>query len=167
MVYQQYRQSDEIIVAEPNRSATWETNKLVLIAMCCLSGVIAGGFALIGAWPILPFAGLEMLALGSALYYVCWKLRYRHVVTLEEKSVLIQKGHYHPRHQWRFDRDSTTIQVTNQPHPWDAPQISLCSRGEQVSLGEFLSKDDANELLQLLRERFRVQGHISKGLRKF
>jgi len=167
VVYQEYRQSDEIIVAEPNHSASWQANKLVLIAMCCLSGVIAGGFALIGAWPILPFAGMEMLALAAALYYVCWKLRYRHVVTLEADKVKIQKGHFHPRQQWCFDRDNTTIQVISQPHPWDAPQISVCNRGEQVSLGEFLSKEDANMLLQLLRERFRVQGHGSKGLRTF
>lgn len=167
MVYQEYRQSDEIIVAEPNNSASWQANKLVLIAMSCLSGVIAGGFALVGAWPILPFAGVEMLALASGLYYVCWKLRYRHVVTLEADKVRIQKGHYHPRQQWCFDRDNTTIQVTSQPHPWDAPQISLYNQGEQVSLGEFLSNEDAKTLLQLLRERFRVQGHGAKGLRNF
>lgn len=167
MVYQEYRQSDEIIVAAPNHSASWQANKWVLIAMCCLSGVIAGGFALVGAWPILPFAGLEMLALTSALYYVCWKLRYRHVVTLEADKVRIHKGHYHPRQQWCFDRDNTTIQVMSQPHPWDAPQISLCNRGEQVSLGEFLSKEDTNTLLQLLRERFRVQGQSAKALRNF
>ena len=167
VVYQHYHDSDEIIVAEPNRSASWKFNKVVLIAMCCLSGVIAGGFALIGAWPIVPFAGLEMLALGSALYYVCWKLRYRHVVTLKAESVLIQKGHYHPRQQWRFDRHDTTIQVTKQPHPWDALQISFCNRGEQVSLGEFLSKEDADKLLQLFRERFRVQGHAVKWHRDF
>jgi uncharacterized membrane protein len=167
VVYQEYRESDEIIVAEPNHSASWQANKLVLIAMCCLSGVIAGGFALVGAWPILPFAGVEMLALASGLYYVCWKLRYRHVVTLEADKVRIQKGHYHPRQQWCFDRDNTTIQVISQPHPWDAPQISLCNRGEQVSLGEFLSKEDTNTLFQLLRARFRMQGHGPKGLRNF
>jgi uncharacterized membrane protein len=167
LVVQQNRQSDEVIIAEPNRSASWQANKLVLIVMCCLSGVIATGFALVGAWPILPFAGLEMLALGSTLYYVCWKLRYRHIVTLDDNRVLIQKGHYHPRQQWHFDREGTSIQVTTQPHPWDAPQISLCNRGEQVSLGEFLSKEDSNKLLELLRQRFRVQGHGSKGRRDF
>ena len=167
MVYQHSHDSDEVIVAEPNRSASWEVNKMVLLAMCCLSGVIAGGFALLGAWPILPFAGLEMLALGSALYYVCWKLRYRHVVTLKADSVLIQKGHYHPRQQWRFDRDSTTIQVMTQPHPWDAPQISFCNCGEQVSLGEFLSKEDTEKLLHLLREQFRIQAHSENGQRDF
>lgn len=167
MVYQQNRRNDQVIVAEPNRSASWQTNKLVLIFMCCLSGIIATGFALIGAWPILPFAGLEMLALGSALYYVCWKLRYRHVVILEDQRVLIQKGHYHPRQHWNFDRDSTSIQVTTQPHPWDAPKISLCNHGELVSLGEFLNKEDAKTLLQLLRQELRVKGHAAAGIREF
>ncbi|MDG2046572.1 MAG: DUF2244 domain-containing protein [Halioglobus sp.] len=167
MVYQHYHQSDEVIVAEPNRSASWQVNKMVLIAMCCLSGLIAGGFALMGAWPILPFAGLEMAALGSALYYVCWKLRYRHVVTLEADNVLIQKGHYHPRQQWRFDRQSTTVQVATKPHPWDAPKISFCNRGEQVSLGEFLNKEDTDKLLELLRDKFRVQSPTATGHRDF
>ena len=44
MVYQENNQNDEVIVAEPNRSASWQANKLVLIVMCCLSGVIAAGF---------------------------------------------------------------------------------------------------------------------------
>ena len=167
MVYQQQRQSEEIIVAEPNRSASWQANKWVLAAMCCLSGVIGIGFALAGAWPILPFAGLEMLALGSALYYVCWKLRYRHVVTLEDETVLIQKGHYHPRQHWRFDRENTSILVITQPHPWDGPRVSLCNQGHQVSLGEFLNKADAEKLLTLLRKHFRIQGHSATGQRGF
>jgi uncharacterized membrane protein len=166
LVYQFYREHDDVIVAEPHRSSSWEANKWVLIAMCSLSAVIAGGFAWAGAWPILPFAGLEMLALSSALYYVCWKLRYRHVVTLSADAVRIQKGHYHPRQQWCFDREHTTIQVMAATHRWDAPHISLCHRGEQVPLGDFLGKDEAESLLQLLRERFRVQGH-AQGSRKF
>ena len=167
MVYQQQQQEHEIIVAEPNRSASWQANKWALAAMCCLSGFIATGFALVGAWPILPFAGLEMTALGSALYYVCWKLRYRHVVTFDEDEVRIQKGHYHPRQNWSFPLQHTRIQVTTQPHPWDAPRISLSNRGEQVSLGEFLNKDDAEQLLTLLQAKLRLQGHSNPGSRDF
>ena len=45
MVYKQQDDIGDVIVAEPNRSASWQTNKIVLIAMCCLSGTIAIGFA--------------------------------------------------------------------------------------------------------------------------
>ena len=54
-----------------------------------------------------------------------------------------------------------------QPHPWDALQISFCNCGEQVSLGEFLSKEDTEKLLHLLREQFRIQAHSENGQRDF
>jgi uncharacterized membrane protein len=40
----------------------------VLACIACVSLGIAIGFACIGAWPVLPFAGLEMLALVAAFY---------------------------------------------------------------------------------------------------
>jgi uncharacterized membrane protein len=40
----------------------------VLALVMFVSLGIAAGFALIGAWPILPFAGIEMLALAAAFY---------------------------------------------------------------------------------------------------
>jgi uncharacterized membrane protein len=167
LVYQQQYQEHEIVVAEPNRSASWQANKWALVAMCSLSGVIAGAFAFIGAWPILPFAGIEMAALGGALYYVCWKLRYRHVVTFNGEQVRIQKGHYHPRQDWCFERHRTRILITTTQHPWDAPRISLSHRGEDVSLGEFLNKDDAEKLIKMLRTRLRVQAHSANTTQEF
>ncbi|MCX2980493.1 DUF2244 domain-containing protein [Halieaceae bacterium IMCC14734] len=167
MVYQQQHQEHEVLIAEPNRSASWQANKWALVAMCMLSGTIASGFAFVGAWPILPFAGLEMAALGTALYYVCWKLRYRHVVTFDEQEVRIQKGHYHPRQSWSFERRNTRIIISTKPHPWDAPGISLSHRGETVCLGEFLSKDDAQQLIELLRSRLRVQSHSANTSKDF
>ena len=156
MVYRDQADDSKIIVAEPNRSASWQANKMVLMAMCAVSGTIAVGFAALGAWPILPFAGLEMAALGSALYYVCWKLRYRHVITLDHDLVRIQKGHYHPRQQWQFPRAKTALSVVPENHPWDGPDITVYSQGESVLLGDFLNRDERLQLLALLREDLRV-----------
>ncbi len=167
MVYQQKKDDSEVIVAEPNRSASWQANKYALIAMCCLSAVIATGFALIGAWPILPFAGLEMLALGGALYYVCWKLQYRHVITLREDKIHIQKGHYHPRESFELPLEESRLAVEPEQHPWDGPKISLQHRGEDISLGEFLNKQDSENLLSLLRGRIRVGSHSPRGEQRF
>ncbi len=167
MVYRHQSAGGDTIVAEPNRSASWQANKMVLIAMCCLSAVIAGAFAALGAWPILPFAGLEMLALGSALYYVCWKLRYRHVITISPDKVHIQKGHYYPRQEWEIDVSEAALSVTPEQHPWDGPTISLCSRGEEISLGEFLNRDDSLQLLGLLKHRLRIGNHAPRGGREF
>jgi uncharacterized membrane protein len=156
-----------MIVAKPNHSSTWRNNLLALLAISVPSLGAAIGFALLGAWPILPFAGLELLALGSALYYVNWKLQYRHVITLSEDSVRIDKGFYLPKQTWMFKRHSTGLAVTPERHPWDGPDLALHDRQERVSLGEFLNRDDSLKLLDLLKREIRVGTHSHPERRGF
>lgn len=156
-----------MIVAKPNQSANWRTNLLVLIALAIPSLGIAIAFALLGAWPILPFAGLELMALGSALYYVNWKLQYRHVITLSENEVRIDKGFYLPRRSWQFSRQGTGLAITPEKHPWEGPELTLHDRNESVSLGEFLNRDDSLKLMSLLRKEIRTGSHSSKAGRHF
>jgi uncharacterized membrane protein len=156
-----------MIIAQPNRSASWQANKLVLLALAVPSLGIATGFALMGAWPILPLAGLELLAVGSALYYVNWKLQYRHVITLSEDSVRIDKGFYAPRQSWQFPRQGTGLAIVPEQHPWDGPGLSLQRTGESVSVGEFLNRDDSLKLAELLRREMRVGSDGSPGHRAF
>lgn len=156
-----------MIIAQPNCSATWRANKLVLLALAIPSLGIATGFAMMGAWPILPLAGLELLAVGSALYYVNWKLQYRHIITLSKDSVRIDKGFYAPRQSWQFPRQDTGLAIVPEQHPWDGPGLSLQRTGESVSVGEFLNRDDSLKLAELLRKEMRVGSHSSQGHRAF
>ena len=145
-----------MIVLKPNHSSTWRNNQLVLLALAVPSLGIAAVFAFFGAWPILPFAGLEITALGVSLYYVNWKLEYRHVITLSDKALRIDKGFYAPRKTWQFDRAESSLAITPENHPWEGPSIALHDNREQVRVGEFLNRDDCLELLALLRPELRV-----------
>ena len=156
-----------MIVAKPNCSASWRSNQLVILALAIPSLTIATVFTLRGAWPILPFAGLELLALGGALYYVNWKLQYRHVITLSDDSVRIEKGFYTPIKSWQFPRRGTGLAITPEKHPWEGPELSLHDRHESVSLGEFLNRDDSLKLLELLRKEIRVGTHSAHARRDF
>ena len=156
-----------MIVARPNHSSSWRGNLYALLAISVPSLGAAIGFTLLGAWPILPFAGLELLALGGALYYVNWKLQYRHVITLDPDSVRIEKGHYHPKQSWRLPRQGTGLSITPEKHPWDSPELALQGQGESVSVGEFLNQEDARELIALLRREIRVNSVSEAGGRRF
>lgn len=156
-----------MIIVQPNCSASWRNNQLVLIAISIPSLTFAIGFALQGAWPILPFAGLELLALGSALYYVNWKLQYRHVITLSDENVCIDKGFYLPRQSWKFPRQGTDLAIVPERHPWDGPELSLQRTGESVTVGEFLNRDDSLKLAELLRKEIRVGTHSAAGKKLF
>lgn len=151
------------IIVRPNRSASWRANKLLLLALAVPSLGSAIGFALVGAWPILPFAGLELGAVGSCLYYVNWKLQYRHVITLEPDRIRIDKGFYLPRQSWSFARGNTRLAIVPKRHPWDSPLLSLCNSGESISIGEFLNREDALILQGLLQRQLRISEDQGRG----
>lgn len=88
---------ETIILVKPNHSASWRHNLWVLAALAVPSLGAGIVFAVAGAWPILPFAGIELAALGTALYWVNWKLEYRHVIRFTDSNVLIDKGYFVPK----------------------------------------------------------------------
>lgn len=148
-----------IIVAKPNHSSSWRNNRQVLLLLCVPSLGAAIGFTLLGAWPVLPFTGAELLALSSALYYVNWKLEYRHVITLSRDSVRIDKGRYRPQRRWRIDREQAALAVTPERHPWEGPRLAVHGRQERVVVGDFLNRDECLSLLALLRKEMLVRTH--------
>ena len=149
----QQNDMEYLLIAQPNRSASWRVNKIVIAAFALWLGLIATVFGVIGLWPIIPFAGLEVAALGAALYYVCWKLQQRHVLRFRENRLILEKGFYYPRFTWRFGLDAVSLSVEVQQHPWDPLKIFLCCRDEQIPLGNFLNKDDSKKLLDLLKQQ--------------
>jgi uncharacterized membrane protein len=156
-----------VIIARPNQSATWSTNVLLLLALAVPVFVIAAVFALLGAWLILPFAGLELLALAAALYQVNWKQQYRQVITVSADSVWIDKGHYVPRQHWRFPRHTTGLTITVERHPWDRPELCVHDCNESVSLGEFLNREDSLKLIDLLQQEIHVRARSAATAREF
>lgn len=65
---QQDQDVERLIVLRPHNGIYWRTTLWVYVALCVVAMTVAIGFAVIGFWPILPFAGLELTALGVALY---------------------------------------------------------------------------------------------------
>lgn len=145
--------NETLLVAQPNRSASWQFNKLIIVLFACWWTLIASFFVFKGLWPIVPFAGIEVGGLALALYYVCWKLQQRHVFKFCGSQVTLQKGAYYPRFSWNFSRDAVSLSVEVQSHPWDPLKIFLCNREQTIPVGNFLNKDDSKKLLGLLREQ--------------
>lgn len=140
------------IVAEPNRSTSWRVNKLILAALGVWLLLVAGVFTAAGMWLVLPFAGIELGALGSALYWVSRRLRQRHVVHVTGDRIRIEKGTCYPQHSWTLSRHAVALSVDIQNHPEDPLQLSLCTPLERIRVGDFLNLEDSRELLRLLRD---------------
>ena len=54
------------VVIRPNRSLTWRQSLFFIGLVSLLLFTVSGVFASLGYWLVLPFAGLEVLALLAA-----------------------------------------------------------------------------------------------------
>ncbi len=87
-------------VLRPNRSMSWRGTLVFFFSLLLLSGCIAVGLTVLGFWLVLPFAGLEMLALGSGLYVVACRCYECEVISISDDSIRIEKGRRYPRQRW-------------------------------------------------------------------
>tara|TARA_B100000767_G_scaffold275025_1_gene310088 strand:- start:1276 stop:1773 length:498 start_codon:yes stop_codon:yes gene_type:complete len=145
------------LILSPDRSLDWDGNKRVIWSLGGICIGIAMAFTIIaGAWVMLPFAGLEVLTLSLALYYVSWKLSYRHVIIISNKQLIIEKGVYRPRGKWVWQKQATRLITTPPKHDWEAQSLQLINDDEQVNIGNFLSQSDANELIAFFKSEILV-----------
>ncbi len=105
-----------------------------------------------GAWMVLPFAGLEVACVGAGMYYVSWKLNFKQIITMEHDSLIIQKGVYFPKQEWRWQRSATDLINTPSKYRMSPPKLQLKHRNESVEIGDFLNRDDKKCLKRELQD---------------
>jgi len=104
----------------------------------------------LGAWVVLPFAGLELAAVGAGLYYTARKCRQQEVLEIVGDNLRLEKGRYRKEVEWEMPRRYLRVHIDVPRHPWTPQKFFLAYRGTEVSLASFLNVDDAKKLLGIL-----------------
>ncbi|MFT4634589.1 MAG: putative membrane protein [Arenicella sp.] len=138
------------LVITANRSMSWQQNKRILAFMFCVNMAIALGWAAMGAWMILPFAGLEIALVGLGMYYVSWKLSFKEIIIIEGDSLILQKGIYMPKQQWQWQLGSTTLIKQPSRYRMSAPALFLKHLNQTVEIGSALNRNEKKELREHL-----------------
>ena len=140
------------ILLRPNQSTDWKSSLLFIfiIAFTCLS--IGIGFAFAGAIMILPFAGLEVLFVGICVYLVMKKTYKQEVITLTKEKLKIEKGEGKINQVWEYYRMWSFVSVERPEHPWYPAHIVVTSKGERVPIGDFLTEDEKDDLVNNLEK---------------
>ncbi len=139
------------ILLQPNRAASWRANRIFLLLIVGLTMLIAIGFAFLGAWLILPFAGLEILLLGALLWYVNTVHSRQEVVHFTDDEVVVEKGRNQPVLKWKCLRPWCRFHVYSS-HPWYPQRLRLRCHQREIEIGEFLPESERRELRAYLRQ---------------
>lgn len=146
-------------VLAPNIAPNWPQTVRIfmgLSAVCLGIGVVCAWY---GLWPILTFAGLEVMALGAALYVSARRCLDREVIDIQGNRIRIETGRGRVEKVWEMDRAWTQVELRPVSYRWDEKQLVLCSREREVILGSFL---DPEEKVSLARELKRCVGPMAR-----
>ena len=92
VVFRQLDDSGCAFDLRPNSSLGWRRMKWVFLALMGCIVAVSVYFVSLGAWLVLPFAGLEVLVVGIGVYAnACWANR-REVVDLRDNRVRVWRG---------------------------------------------------------------------------
>jgi len=137
-------------VIGPNHSLTWAQAKLIFAGLAAASLTAAVGFTLAGLWPILPFAGLELLGVGTCMYLCAGRGLHREVVTICGDTVQVEKGRRRPERRWSFPRAWAGVVMERPNIGWYPDRLFIRSHGRGVELGEFLNQEEKRQLAREL-----------------
>lgn len=117
---------------------------------------IGAGFAVAGAWLILPFAGLEVLALGMAFL-----LSGRHAadyerIELEHGRLTVEVGEGPRTARYAMDACAARVAVCREAWGYGVPRVHLRGAHGSVELGRHLDGERRVELAAELTRRLRI-----------
>lgn len=140
------------VVIRPNRSLTRRQLQLAFVGIAAFCLGIATVFAVLGMWPVLPFAGAEVIAVGIGFYLSAMSGREMEVVSVNSDKVAVEKGRLRVRRRWELQRTWAQIRLLPPRFPWYPTRLVIRSHGKEVELGGFLSEEERQRLAGELRQ---------------
>ena len=140
------------IVLTPNCSISWNELVIFYLFTCVIAIAVGLFFTFQGMWLVLPFSGLEMLALGSGLYVTSRKVYRKEVITLDPDQTRIEKGVQRVAESWEFK--TPWVRIIDEPtgaHN-SARRLAIGMHDAVVEVGSFLVKSEKEELAFKLKD---------------
>jgi len=123
---------------------------LFFASVCFTTFAVAGVATWLGYWPVLPFAGAEMLLLGWALRSNMQRRHQREHIEITERDVIIEYAYGMPR-RVVFPRHWAQVKIRRPKSPLHRGQLVIESHGRGLEVGKFLTEEERHQLAAELR----------------
>ncbi len=148
------------IIARPNNSLSVKDSVKLLAVLAGIALVVALGFLHIGAWLVLPFAGLEILAFAYAFYSIYLHADDFDSITIENERIVVEKRNVKEITTTVFQRYWAQVNVR------DVAMIKgsngkcglfISSHGNEVEFGRnFINDEQRSQLARDLRQKLKI-----------
>ncbi len=119
------------------------------------TGVLATAWAMVGAWPILPFAGIELGLLAYAFHYVGKFDGDYERLTIDGSTVIVDIRERGLVHSHRFNRPWVRLVCVEQGNRC---RLGLQYQGHEYGLGKLMNDEQRFAWARELRKQIRMVG---------
>jgi len=140
------------ITARPNCSLSPAGTLCAFFIIAFVTLTIASVFTFMGAWPIIPFASLELLVL-----WLCFRHIWRHAhdyerLTIDDHKVIVEK--HDPECDSHIELNGHWARVVMEYMPdGDCRRLALRSHGKEIEFGKLLNNEERLDLGRKLQSR--------------
>jgi uncharacterized membrane protein len=147
---------DNKFIAKPNNSLSQEGFIMIFACLLTITLIVAVGVASAGAWYVLPFAGLEVLAFGYAFYYISLHYDDYESIALEGDHLILEKCARKQVQKFSFQRYWVNLSVRDLEN--GKCGLFISSHGKEVEFGRGFINDE--QKLTLLSElKWKLKEH--------
>ncbi len=129
----------------PNCSLNPQSAAIFFAVVAATSLLVAAYFVTLGLWPVLPFAGLELTALGAVLLHSLRRGSWHEIVSVSDGRVEIDIFTGRARRKIGFPRAWTQVELRRAPISGHPSHLFIGSQGRFVEIGRHLTEDERRE----------------------
>ena len=144
----------------PNCSLSVRGARLFFASACVLPLGVGAFLAWRGFWPVLPFAGLELVVLGWALRACLERRFHSQTITVTDADVAVESRQRHCRDRVVFPRHWAQVKLRRPAASLHPSRLTIESHGRQCELGSFLTEEERRGLAVRLS---RVIGRVNES----
>ncbi len=133
-------------VIRPNQAISWRTLICLYLIIFAVSMAIGLSFFMTGLTYVLPFSGLEMLALGAALYVTAHRGGVQEVIIIGTETITVESGRQVPESHEEFSRAWANVVLERSWNSWYPSRLLIRSHGRQLEIGRFLNEQERQGL---------------------
>lgn len=136
----------------PNRPLSWSGTQAVWLLISIPSLGFALALSLMGFWPILPFAGLEVGLLYLAFYISSHRQYQQEQLSLSRTEIIIRRRRRGRSEQLSLPRAWTRLRIQRGPGRWHPERVSLLYCGRSTEIGAELTEEERRQLITTFTE---------------
>ncbi|MFN2348177.1 MAG: DUF2244 domain-containing protein [Thioalkalivibrio sp.] len=151
---------EQSFVIQPNRSLGERGAWLFVMLMTLVLGLIGTGFALMGLWLVVPFAGLELLVLLGVFWTLQRRTARTEIVDVTALAVIVTVARRHIEQRTWLPRTQSRVILNAPGQRGHASRLFITSRDLGVEVGACLGEEERVGLAGALRSA--IHGQIAQ-----